>query len=96
MSSWVVLWRDVLNKIYSRESASLKVQFPLWHNTAIDRGADRIKPLAEFEIEMLKSKRTNHWKLKRENFSPIWKQFSVFICHIFEHFSPASVPTFTF
>lgn len=35
---------------------ALKVQFPLRHNTAIERDGDRIVPLAEFEIEVLKTK----------------------------------------
>ena len=35
---------------------ALKVQFPLRHNAAIEGGGDRIVPLAEFEIEMLKTK----------------------------------------
>lgn len=34
---------------------ALKVQFPLWHNTAIEVDGDRIVPLVEFEIEMLKT-----------------------------------------
>ncbi len=37
---------------------ALKVQFPLWHNAAIEGDADRIIPLAEFEIEMLKTKQS--------------------------------------
>lgn len=37
---------------------ALKVQFPLWHNTAIEGDGDRIVPLAEFEIEMLKTKQS--------------------------------------
>lgn len=35
---------------------ALKVPFPLWHNTTIERNEDRIVPLAEFEIEMLKTR----------------------------------------
>lgn len=35
---------------------ALKVQFPLWHNSAIEGDGDEITPLAEFEIEMLKTK----------------------------------------
>lgn len=33
----------------------LQVQFPLWHNSAIETHGDRITPLAGFEIEMLKT-----------------------------------------
>ena len=36
---------------------ALKVQFPLRHNTAIERDGDRIVPLTELEIEMLKTSR---------------------------------------
>lgn len=35
---------------------ALKVQFPLWYNTATEVDGDRIVPLAEFGIEMLKTK----------------------------------------
>ena len=45
---------------------ALKVQFPLWQNNTIDGDGDIIAPLAEFEIEMLRTKQSgnrNDWNL---------------------------------
>lgn len=83
-----ILWRGVVSEcqagLYYRgpylirptagKVPALKVQFPLWHNTAIEVDGDRIVPLAEFEIEMLKSKQggnRNDWILC---FFGAWKQ----------------------
>lgn len=56
MSSWVALGRPTLIGPTAGKVPALKVQFPLWHNGAIEVDGDRIAPIAEFEIEMLKFK----------------------------------------
>lgn len=40
--------------------AALKVQFPLWNNTGVGGVGGEIVPLAELEIEMLKTKLSRH------------------------------------
>lgn len=73
---------------------ALKVQFPLWHKAAIEGDGDRIVPLAEFEIEMLKSKQggkrmieihsflrspdTNVWSGTRDGTVPVVSLEAVF------------------
>lgn len=63
------------------KAPALKVQFPLWYNTAIEGGCDRIMDPAELEIEMLKSKQSgnrNDWRVftgaksKLENHQRSW------------------------